>query len=103
MFYENVKNACVSVPQPVKAIVCRMQDVLLPPPGAADAVREGRRHELLPDRKGDMSWQDFIRKGTAEGMELPLTPVGKVACRLLEEEQALTLQPDHFYTDKTLG
>ena len=71
MFYEKVRIACAAVSHQVQIIICRMQDVLPVHLMIAYMAKEGRKHIRFPDRKGDLTWNAFIKGGTAAKKELP--------------------------------
>lgn len=70
MFYEKVKRACEAMPEPVRVIVCRMEDVLPPHLAAGYFLKEGRRYARFPDRKTDLTWKRFLAAG-AQKRQLP--------------------------------
>lgn len=71
MFYEKVKDACAAVSKPVQIIICRMQDVLPVHLKVGFTLKEGHRYLRFPDRKGDLTWKAFMKKGAARREELP--------------------------------
>ena len=71
MFYEKVKDACAAVSKPVQIIICRMQDVLPVHLKVGFTLKEGHRYLHFPDRKGDLTWKAFMKKGAARREELP--------------------------------
>ncbi len=65
MFYDNVRNAVNAADHPVIILTARMQEELPVHLAGAYLIKSGKSYLKYPDRKGDLLWPSFMKKGHA--------------------------------------
>lgn len=65
LFYSKVRDAIEKADHPVTVLVARVQEALPLPLAAAMNLKNAKKYGRFPDRAGDLTWKEFLKRGNA--------------------------------------